>query len=30
MLTGAQPIEIFRSAIDSALAKAKTKPPSGH
>jgi protein-disulfide isomerase len=30
MLTGAQPIEIFRSAIDSALAKAKTTPPSSH
>jgi len=30
MLTGAQPIEAFRSAIDSALAKAKTTPPSSH
>lgn len=30
MLTGAQPIENLRSAIDSALAKAKTTPPSSH
>ena len=30
MLTGAQPIENLRIAIDSALAKAKTTPPSSH
>jgi protein-disulfide isomerase len=30
MLTGAQPIENLRGAIDSALAKAKTTPPSSH
>ena len=30
MLTGAQPIENLRIAIDSALGKAKTAPPSSH
>jgi protein-disulfide isomerase len=30
MLTGAQPIENLRGAIDSALAEAKTTPPSSH